>query len=228
MHGKVKLTKRQIKEDKFATFMLSAKEQITTNWQYFVVGTAAFIIIIVAGVYFINSYSSAQAEAGKKFATSQMDYRSGNTQVAILGLNQIVEENKDESTTRQALFLLGRINLETKNYPEAIRYFDDFVTKFKTDKFMCASALAGIAACYENQGKFSEAASKYTEAVQADPDGPAEEDYLVSSVRTYVMAGDTEKAKTSLNTIKDKYKGTEQYLQAQRFFSEKVGAASGS
>ena len=228
MHGKVKLTRRQIKEDKFATFMLTAKSRLEENWQYYVIGLAAVILAIVAVVYYMSSSKSTKVEAGQKYSQALSDYRSGNNQVALLALSKLVDDNSDEPTTRQALFMLGKINLETKNYSEATRYFEQFNSKYQSDKLLAAASLAGIAACDENQGQFAAAAAKYTEAVGFYADGPSQGDYLMSAMRCYLLGGDMEKAKSSLSVIKDKYKGTELALRAERFFAEKGSYTSGS
>lgn len=228
MHGKVKLTKRQIKEDKFATFMLTAKDRFETNWQYFVIGAVAVILAVVAVVYYFNSSTTAKEEAGRKYAEALAGAGAGNSQVAILTLTQIVDQDADAVITRQATFMLGRLNLDSRNYPEATRFFDQFTSKYRDDKLMYAAALAGLGACAENQGQFAEAAVKYDQAAQAYPGGPSEGDFLASAMRSYLMAGDTEKARAQLNIIKEKFKASELAQRAERLFAEKGTVASGS
>ena len=228
MHGKVKLTRRQIKEDKFATFMLTAKNRFETNWQYYVIGAVAVVLAVVAIVYYFNSSATSQQEASRKYAEALGNANSGNTQVAILTLTQIVDQNADAITTRQAVFMLGRLNLDSRNYPEATRFFEQYTSKYRDDKLMYAAALAGLGACAENQGQFPEAAAKYDRAAQAYPGGPSEGDFLTSSMRSYLMAGDTEKARAQLNLIQEKFKATELAQRAERLFAEKGTVASGS
>ena len=228
MHGKVKLTRRQIKEDKFATFMLTAKDRFEHNWQYFVIGAVAVILAVVAIVYYSSSSASAREEAGRKYAEALASSSSGNAQVAILNLTQIVEEDADPVTTRQAVFLLGQLNLESRNYPEAIRFFEQFTSKYRDDKLMYAAALGGLGACAENQGQFADAATKYAQAAESYPGGPSEGDFLVSAMRSDLMAGNAKKAKATLTTIRAKFKQTELAQRAERLFAEKGTAASGS
>jgi len=228
MHGKVKLTKRQIKEDKFATFMLTAKDRFETNWQYFVIGAVAVILAVVAVVYYFNSSTSAKEDAGRKYAEALASANSGNSQVAILTLTQIVDQDADAVITRQAVFMLGRLNLDSRNYPEATRFFDQYTSKYREDKLMYAAALAGLGACAENQGQFAEAAAKYEQAAQAYPGGPSEGDFLTSAMRSFLLAGDTERARTQLKTIQEKFKASELAQRAERIFAEKGTAASGS
>ncbi len=228
MHGKVKLTRRQIKEDKFATFMLTAKNRFEENWQYYVIGAVAVILAVVAVVYYVNSSASGREEAAKKYSEALASSGSGNNQVAILNLQQIVDQNADATTTRQAVFMLGQLNLESRNYPEATRYFEQFASKYRDDKLMYAAALAGLGVCAENQGQYADAAAKYQQAAEAYPGGPSEGDYLASSMRSFLEAGDVEKARTQLAALKDKFKNTEIANRAERLFAEKGTTASGS
>ena len=124
--------------------------------------------------------------------------------------------------------MLGRLNLDSRNYPEAIRFFDQYTSKYREDKLMYAAALAGLGACAENQGQFAEAAAKYEQAAQAYPGGPSEGDFLTSAMRSFLLAGDTEKARTQLKIIQEKFKASELAQRAERFFAEKGTAASGS
>jgi len=228
MHGKVKLTRRQIKEDKFATFMLTAKDRFEQNWQYFIIGAVAVILAVVAIFYYFNSSQSASEEAGRKYAEAMASSGAGNSQVAILTLTQIVEQDADAATTRQAVFMLGQLNLDARNYSEATRFFDQYTSNYRDDKLMYAAALAGLAACAENQGQFADAAAKYEQAAEAYPNGPSEGDYLSSSMRAYLLAGDTEKARARLLTIRERFKASEIAQRAERLFAEKGTAASGS
>ena len=63
MQTKVKLTKRQLKEDKFTTFMLTAKDRLQENWQFYVIALLAIVLVVVGGVYFLNQGKARQQEA---------------------------------------------------------------------------------------------------------------------------------------------------------------------
>lgn len=225
MHGKVKLTKREIKEDKFATFMLTTKDQLTENWQYAAIGVAAVILVVAAIVYYFSNRSSANIEVAEKLATAQMDYRSGNTQVAIMSLTQIADE-AGGATARQAKFLLGKVNFDSKNYPEAIRYWEQFLAQYSDDPFFKSSALGGIATSYENQGQFDQAAGKFVEAADAFKTGPSAAEYLFGAMRCYLLAGDKAKAQTYLDRIRAEWPGTSLETRALRYHAEKDPTAS--
>jgi TolA-binding protein len=207
--------------------MLTAKDQLTENWQYAAIGVAAVVLIVAASVYYFSSRTTANLEVAEKLATAQMDFRSGNTQVAIMSLTQIADE-AGGATARQAMYLLGKVNFDSKNYPEAIRYWEQFLTKYSDDPFMKSAALGGIATCYENQGQFDQAAVKYAEAVDADKTGPSAAEYLFGAMRCNLQNGDKAKAQANLDQIRSDWPGTSLETRALRYHAEKDPTASGS
>lgn len=221
MYGKVKLTKRQIKEDKFTTFMLSAKHQFLENWQYYVIGTAAIILIIVAIVYYFNSRVAARVEASERLTSAMMEYSRGTADVALLSLNEITIDYAGTEIADQATFLLAKIHYEQRNFTEAMRYYQKYVNEFKDNKLRRNSALGGIAACYENQGSFNEAGRQYESALEAYPDGPFERDFSMGAMRCFLLAGDAESARSHLENIKQKFPGSDLERRAIRLFHEK-------
>ena len=107
MHQKVKITKRQLKEDKFTTFMLQSKDRIQESWQFFVIGAVAVVLIVVGIVYYYDSQGKAETESATTFAQALQDYRGGNTQVALLSFAQIVEDYGDQPVAEYSTYLLG-------------------------------------------------------------------------------------------------------------------------
>lgn len=228
MQNKVKLTKRQIKEDKFATFMLESKDRFMENWQFYVIGAIVVILLVVAVGYFLQTRTSSKSEAGVKLANALVEYRQGNNQVAILGLTSVIDDFAGDPAAEQALFLLGKVNLDSRNYPEAIRYFEQYAAKYADNKLYHAAALAGIATAQENQGNYSEAAAKYLAANDDNPDGPLAGDYCLSALRCYLAMGDTGKAKERFDDISARFSGTPVVARALELYSEKGSAQAGS
>lgn len=220
MYGKVKLTKRQIKEDKFTAFMLNAKHQFMENWQYYIIGLIIVILLITAVVYYIDNQKAQEFELSKKYVSAIQDYRGGESQMAILGLTQIVDENPGSKIAEQSLYLLGKFNLELRNYSEAERYFNMFLDKYPNNSNYTAASKAGIATGFENQGQFNEAAVAFGDAYDLAPDGPMTGDYQYAAMRNYLLAGDFDNALVHLNMIKELFSGTDFENRATRLYKE--------
>ena len=221
MYGKVRLSKRQIKEDKFTSFMLSSKSTVTDNWQFFVIGVAAIILVIVGIVYWSDYQKTQAVEAGDSFARALSEYRQGNNSVAILGMTEMVNTYGNEQAAEQATYMLGNLHYENRGYEEAIRYYDMYLSKYRDDKLTRAAALAGKAACLENQANYPEAAERFFAAYEENVDGPLIGDYLYSSMRNYLQIGEFDKAEVSLDLIKDNFGESDLVNRSIRLFAEK-------
>ena len=217
----VKLSKRQIKEDKFTAVMLKSKSWILDNWQFIVIGAIAIALVITAVIYYSESRVAREHEASSKLSRALLDYRNGNFQVAIMGFTQIAEDFEGEYVSKQATFLLSNANLQIRNYPEAIRYYEKYLLSYHDDKLARASCYAGIACCYENQGEYLQAAEKFVKAFDEFPNGPLIGDYLASAMRNYLEVGDTTKARIRFNQINEEFKGTNLANRVTRLFMEK-------
>ncbi len=223
MHGKVKLSKREIKEDKFATFMLTAKDQFTESWQYLVIGGVVVILAIAGIVYFFSNRTSQQSEGADKLSKALSDYHGNNTQVALISLSQIVSDYSGEPAD-EATFMLGKINLETQNFAEARKQFENYLSRSTGDKLKRSATIAGLAACLEGEAKHAEAAAKYVEASKEFAGGPLDEDYQINAVRNFVQGNEIDKAKAQLAELKKNFKGSAKVARAELMLAEMTTA----
>ncbi|HOD66701.1 MAG TPA: tetratricopeptide repeat protein [candidate division Zixibacteria bacterium] len=219
MQSKVKLSKRQIKEDKFTAFVLTSKQRVAENWQFLVIGGVVLVLAVVAVVYFASSRTSREAEGSRLFAQGMAEYRNGNRQVALTTLQEVVDEHGGHETADNATYLLGQIQFELRNFAEAIRWWEQYLAKYRDNRTDRAAALAGIAAANEEQGNNAAAAQKYREAAAEYPEGPLAWDYHTGAMRNYLAAGQVDKAREELDSLRDKYAGTEIYNRAARLFA---------
>lgn len=220
MYEKVRLTKRQIKEDKFTAFMLNARSWFINNWQLAVIGVAAVILVAVAGFYYSQSQAAKADEAATRFSRALLDYRNGNNQVAIMGFSQIVDDYSSDQAAEQATFLLGKVNYKIRNYEEASRYFEMYLAKYRDNKLSRAAAQAGIASCLEEQAAFVEAAERFQQAFDEYPEGPLGGDYLAGALRNNLKTGALEAAAVNLDTIKVRYEGSDLVDRSIRSLAE--------
>ncbi|MBU0983193.1 MAG: tetratricopeptide repeat protein [candidate division Zixibacteria bacterium] len=223
MAGKVKLSKRQIKEDQFTTFMLTAKDRLSENWQPIALGVVGLIAVVALISWYFNSQTAQVGEASEQFANAMRDYSSERYQPALLGFQQIMDNYGGTSEARRAAFLTGRIHLNAREYSEAITFFQKFLREAKKDPMNRAAALGGIAACYEDQANLTEAASYYMQAADEYVDGPAEPDYRFSAVRCLIGAGDLAGSGPQVDILKERFAGTEQANRAIVLYTEKSG-----
>jgi TolA-binding protein len=225
MQSKVKLTKRQIKEDKFTTFILNSKNklqgELEDKWQYYIIGAVAVVVLVWAGVWFFGQQTGQESGAAEAYSKAMVEYQGGDKQVASLDFQQIITDYGGTDYAANAAFNLGNLNLTNRSYDEAIRYYRMFLDEYSGTPLDRAAAIAGIATVQADQGKYAEAAAGFVQAAEAFSDGPLRPDYELSAIRNYLADGKTDQAETRLAILKDKYQGTDWTNRAIRLITEK-------
>lgn len=215
MRSKVKITKKQIKQDKFTNFMLQARDWCIENWQPLVIGVAVVIVAIVAIVYFLNVSEAKSKEGAMRLSMAVANLNRGNYQEAILELSDL-SENYGGRTGGMALFYLANGHYESRNFDQAIENYQKFIDEYHIDDLTTASAIAGIAACLENKQEFLAAGDKFCEAIEYYPGSPLLPDFYLGAVRNYVNAGDLDKTEKTLAVLNEKFPNTESARVATR------------
>jgi TolA-binding protein len=222
MRTKVRITKQQIKEDKFTTFMLKSKEWLMINWQIVAIAAAVVVLAIVGIVYITGMKSGKQQEAGSRLTAAFAELKRGNNQIAILELGSIAEEYSGHIAA-QAQFYLANAQYVSRNYDEAIADFQKYIDKYHDDPITTSSAIAGIAYCMENKQEFIAAGDKFLEAIQYYPESPSAPDYYVGSIRSLMMAEEMSRAEQILEELKEKYPNSD-YLRRATMMVMRVNA----
>lgn len=223
MQSKVKITKRQIKEDKFTTFMLESRRQFLDNWQFYVIGIVVIILAVAGIAYYIDSLGQKKVEAGRSMAVAMQNYRTGDVETAINNLRSIVNNYGSEDVAVRAQFLLGKINLQGRRYGEAITEFQTFLNEYPDATLLDrAAALAGIAAAHEDQAEYAQAADFYGQARDEYPKGPQASEYLLGAIRTSLAAGQFDRAEELNDQLQADFAGTRQANLGARLYAEKT------
>lgn len=226
MYGKVKLTKRQIKEDKFTEFMLNSKQQVEENWQYLAIAVIVVILGVVGSVYYFDSVRETSRQAAANLSKGNLEFRGGNSQVAILTFNEIINNYGGTNSAEQATFMLGKANLRTRNYPEAIRFFELYLQKYQKNLLNRASSYTGLGTAMENQGNFQEAAEVFEKGTLELPDSPLQQSLRYGAMRNYLKVDNVEKARPHFDYITENFEGSETANRAARQFYEKSTPSS--
>ncbi len=107
--------------------------------------------------------------------------------------------------------------MHRRNYDKAFEYYDDISVN---DKMITASAFAGMAACYEVKGDFSQAASYFEKAASKNMSIIQAPENLQKSAIDYAAAGKKEKAVELLQTLKKEFPTSSYARDVDRFIAE--------
>lgn len=145
------------------------------------------------------------------------EYEAGNWQAALdgtdeaPGLLEIADTYGSTATGEQATFFAADALFQLGRTDEALELYEEY----DGDDLLEASALAGQAAIYEQQGDAARAADLYARAAGAYDSPASAPGYLLDAARAHVAAGDAEAASASLQRVLDAYDDTPEAQQAQ-------------
>ena len=188
---KKKITKQDLKEDKFVKFTLQAKTYLDENSKqvfYMVSGILAVILLIIIFVYVQNTNVE---EARAQLGIAQVEYSNLNYDNAIKRLEKLIENYSGTSEADQGMFLLANILYQKERYDESKSYFDQFIDSYSGSNILLASGIAGLAACYEKERMFLEAAETYSKAAATAPDFVEADNYIYLAGICFNKAGNT-------------------------------------
>ncbi|MBN1481565.1 hypothetical protein EH223_04310 [candidate division KSB1 bacterium] len=200
-----RITKKQLKEDKLITYTVKAKDWLDENLKYVTGGVAAVVIIIVAIFMFSTSRKNAEAATSVELANAMHVYESRDYTNAVNLLTNIVNKNKSTKSGKLARYYLAQSLYKRGEYSAAQEHFRKFATSFQADEYLKIVAMAGEAACLEQQDRFADAAVKYENIGKRYPDSPRAARYYLRAARCYALAGNSSKAQETYQLIIKNY-----------------------
>jgi tetratricopeptide (TPR) repeat protein len=222
---KKKITKRDLKEDKLVSTYFKASEYFYQNKKYFSWGITGLVVLFVAGVIYFNNRSANEEKATTALGEILRYYDKGEYQTAIngvpeknvVGLKDIVDGYGGTHSGDLAKFFLANCYYSMGNYDEALKYFDDFGGNYSP---LRASAVAGVAACYEAKGDNKKAAEYFERAASKSGDPQSSPEYLRNAARDYALSGKKERAIELLKKLKKEYPASMYVRDADRMLAE--------
>ena len=227
---KKKISKKEIKQDTLITAYAKVTSFYEQNKKYISYGTTALVVLIIGIIIYTNNRRAnnekAAAELGKVFAIYDMaandikQYKiaiEGQPERGIIGLKSIVDNYGNSESGELARFYLANAYMNLGQYDEAIKQYDSFSTD---NDLLKASALAGLASCYEVKNEYSKAAANFEKAGNLISNPNTTPEYLSAAARCYGSAGEKEKAITMLKKIKKEYPTSSAAREADRYLSQ--------
>jgi len=195
MATKQKLTKKQIKQDKFITTVFRAQEYFTGHTGRFLIGIGA-IVVIAAAIFFVTTRGQArEQEAENILGRANVEFRSGNFQLAAVDFQNILDNYGSTDAAKLASYYIAVCYFSLQNYDEAEKYYRLHYDKYRYNDMLSANALDGIAECLKAKGSLKEAGDEFFRVYQKYPDSYIVPDCLFNGAECYAGAGDIDNAK---------------------------------
>jgi TolA-binding protein len=209
------LSKKELKQDKLVEWTYKFENYYNHN-RNLVIGVAvAIVVVVVGGLLISRSLESAKVEQSYELSMAKSAYGSGNIDQAKQSFEAVVSKFSG-TAAGEANYFLGRIAFDQGDFAGAGTRFETYLKDYSVDRYMDASAWAGLAAVREAQGSSAEAAQTYERIAKDYMDLPYAPQALADAGRLYLKLNQKDKAIAALKTLREKYPDSALAVQAKK------------
>ena len=212
---KKKVSKKELKRDPLLDSVLKAQTFYEKNRNILTYTVIGVIAVILISFWVKAIYEETNQEAVTLLGKAQVEYDQMNYSKARDFLNALLKEYDGTEAAEQGTFLLANLNFNENKTDEAMRLFKEFTDSYSGSHILLASGYAGIAACFEAQNNYSEAAVAYEKAFNEAGDFVKAADYLYLAGLCYQKANDTDDSKKAFQKLIDEFPDSPRKYDAQ-------------
>lgn len=165
MKTRKRLTKRQLKRDRFVETTFDWAAWTRANARTVAIGVGALVLLAGGMLLYQTSRSREARMAGQRFQEVWTAYAAGNYQLAANDFKQFRDQYGGSEYADDASLYLGDSYLRAGDYPAAIKTLEQFRRDYD-DSPLTYGATSLLAAAYEGSGNLVKAAEIYAEALR--------------------------------------------------------------
>jgi len=212
-----RISKRELKQDKFVTYTLRTKEYIENNARMIMWGAVLILAVIVISSFLMRSKRQAEVEANDLLGQVSIAFAQGNVQQGEQLTKQLIENFKGVDAAGRGCFMLAKYYWQQSDFINAKSYFSQYLDEYADDPLLSSAAYAGYADCLLDEGSIQEAAQNYELAARVDKNSPQAASFLYSAAKAFMEINDLSRAEKLANEImknyeKSEYKGKAEIL----------------
>lgn len=216
----VRITKRQMKEDKLVTTTFKVTEFVQRHSRTFIIALAALAAVTAVVVFTLSSRSAKSREAAQLLGRAYLTMTMGNAELSVNDFETIVEDYGGSPSAPLATYYLADLYFRNGRYEEALKYFQLYVDGYHHNQFLTVASLVGVADSYMELGRPASAGEFYLKAFQTDTSGLEATKQLLRSGQAYLLAGEKENAKEVFQQLIDDYPFSLQVQDARAGIAE--------
>ena len=215
-----RITKKEIKQDKFVTFSLKVSEWVQKHLNQVLMVTGGVVLLAVVVFFVLSTQAKRERKAAELLGKANMELQGGNMGAAVSDLQTVVNQYGGSKSAGQATFLLGSAYFYARDYVQAQSMFEKYLDKYNQDLLLASSAQAGIADCHVQRGNFLQAGEEFAKAASVHPAGFLAPQYLLRAADAYARAEQMDRAKEILNRLLSEYPNSKEVRQAKMKLAE--------
>jgi tetratricopeptide (TPR) repeat protein len=169
--------KQELRKDPVLEFIMQVKEVVFAQSNTIMIIAIGIALVLGGGTIFTSikksSFQKSQDAFGKALLTYELSAGktadgSDNLSKTVDAFKVVVDNYKGSPQATYSAYFLGHLFLRQQRYDEAITWFNAALTKNSGTGFAGASALEGLANCYEAKGNIEEALNYLKKALLDD------------------------------------------------------------
>ena len=212
---KKRISKQELKEDKFVKTTLQVKSYIDENYRQVVSVVLGVFAVIVLFIVYGQLKSETHMEAQAELGIAQIEYSNNNLDKASERLISLIDEYGSTDEGQQGMLMLANIYFIQNKYEDAEKYFQEFVDSYSGSEILVASGYAGLASCKEVNKDFGTAAELYEKAADIAPDYIESDNFRFSSGLCYKKADNVQDATRVFQEIIETAKNAQHVRDAE-------------
>ncbi len=194
-HVKHRMSKHEMKEDKFVSSVMDGAVYARENIQNVVIIVLAVVVLVAAAIIWKTTSAGKQETAKTKLGIAQISYKLENYSEARDSLLSLTNNYSKTKPAKVGLYLLGHIYFATGNPDSSKIYWGRFLECGMDDRDMIAGAKSGLAGIMSDARQYSEAADAFEKIYRDYPGYFNRTDLLYLAAHNYQAAGNNDRAR---------------------------------
>ncbi len=207
-----RVSKGELKEDKFQRAVEKIAELYYADTKRFWIGIGFGLIVVVGIILLVQNRPRpvVNPEAELRLMDALGNYFQGNNDYAEQAFKELATRFGRDYAGIKARYYLGSIYLHSQppRVEEAKREFSVFIKKAKDDPVLSPAALIGLAICEEKLGNYARAGKIYESVYRRYPQSPLGFEGMMQAGRCYRQAGMLDRAEKIYEELLEKEKPT--------------------
>jgi TolA-binding protein len=202
-----RLTKKQLKQDRFLEAVFTAWAYARDNVAIVVGGALALVALIVLGVRVGGTVAGApqgDPDAERALSAARMQFLQGQPDAGAAALEEVRQRYGSSPVGREASLLLANSLYEAGQFAQALTVFQEYLRKPLHDDLTRDNARLAIAACREETGDLAGAMQAYEDwGAAANPALRAQA--AMSAARCALALGQPDRAAGFYESVAERY-----------------------
>ena len=220
-----RLTKQELKEDAFVTWVYDTTDRVQRNWIPVAVAIGAVVVLALGAWAWSRANAKKEAEARTTLAEASTAYWSGNYVRTAQLADQVIADAGGTRAAVDALRMKADALFWQGSFDSAATLYREVLGKEKGDSPVRLAVQQSLAFALESKKDFAGAAALYEEVAAQAPDRMNAADFLMNAGRAWRGAGQRDKAKAAFEKVAGEYKETTFARDAEVALGELAGEA---